>query len=236
MNPGKTPVVCTKCAGSNYRLTKVGSCVWDQSSSCSNGTYFDPNKYDDRFWDNTTFCIACPQNCTACSYVDILQYPLCSFCKSGYKLTISGTCVNKTSNESSCPVGTYEQELECKDCPTNCAQCSYDVLLDAVACQACRSGYIYDAKSGCQAEKLCDKGFYTKQKVDPTDTACYPCDKNCAYCYFDKTELIQKCGECLNSVDYVLNNKGVCMSVYCPVGQVFNPNVDSGCESCPVQC
>ena len=193
---------CTSCPEGKY-LKSDKTCV--EAGGCGDGNYADKK---------TWTCKACSeiQGCTACTYNDQLQKPVCSACTTGGKTLIKteldGTtaCVDAAGCATDNVDGSHflnqarDKCLLCSDDKTdasnppnkgikNCSRCKKENAGANPVCSACLEGYV-------------------KKTADNT---CEACGNNCATCA----------------------TKGQCDS--CPPGFLHNAGAHS-CTACAPNC
>ena len=180
---------CTSCKGNTF-LKSDKTCVTD--SQCDQGTYADKK---------TWTCKACSEitGCTACTYNDQLQKPVCSACTAGGKTLIkteldgTTTCVDAAGCAANAQAGTHfltktsDKCLLCNDVSDTgeaankgvegCGKCKKENSNTAPACTECLEGYI---------GKPVDSS--------PGTVTCSPCHKNCATC--SEATIENKCTKC----------------------------------------
>ncbi|ESU42692.1 Superfamily II DNA and RNA helicase, partial [Giardia duodenalis] len=166
---------CTACLEGKYLKSDSHTCV--EASGCNGATYADPT---------TNECKSCANDipeCTACTYSDSLQKPVCSACggsKPLLKTAIDGTttCVDAAG----CPTGGMNF---LSDSPKACLLCNDTTgtgnNLGKEGCMTCTKS------SGAPVCSACLSGYYG------TDT-CTKCAANCATCTSNQ---IDTCTACL---------------------------------------
>ncbi|KWX11113.1 hypothetical protein QR46_4933 [Giardia duodenalis assemblage B] len=163
---------CTACLEGKYLKSDSHTCVDGTGDTCGQGKYADPT---------TNECKSCATDipeCTACTYSDTLQKPVCSACggsKPLLKTAIDGTttCVDDTG----CAVGNTHIVDNAK-----CLRCGDDANGGLAGCNTCSS------KTTCTT---CQDGYVKNNG----GSACESCGSNCATC--TKTNDMSTCTGCL---------------------------------------
>ncbi|ESU41145.1 Variant-specific surface protein [Giardia duodenalis] len=201
---------CTACLEGKY--LDGTSCV--DASSCTGAKYPNPK---------TNKCIQCATDipeCTACTYSDSLQKPVCSACggsKPLLKTAIDGStsCVNVDG----CKSGSTHFVNDSSD---KCIPCN-DTTTETDANDKGKEGCMTCAKNGgapvCSA---CLEGYFTNDN----GVTCTKCADNCATCSEANNE--NRCLTCMTGLFLVTedaNKKCV------PCGDTANGGID-GCAEC----
>ena len=105
-------------------------------------------------------CINCPSNCDSCEYNSETKSTRCLKCESGYTFNSVHECTSCGEgcrecyiNEDNKPIcqacysGRFFEGNQCLICPSNCAQCSYDIEKSESICSRCDSNYILDSEN-----------------------------------------------------------------------------------------
>ncbi|ESU40305.1 NAD synthase [Giardia duodenalis] len=199
---------CTSCPEGKY--LNGNTCVED----CGNGKYADPT---------TNECKSCATDipeCTACTYSDSLQKPVCSACNSAeqnklLKKNTDGTttCVNAAGCATDNQAGTHFLSTDSQKCIL-CNDKNDTNNQGIEGCGMCKKASASDANPTCTA---CIAGYYNS--ASGGTATCVACGANCATCtqagddkcdtckpgYFMKTS--SGPGQCFACDD--ANNQGV---------------------------
>jgi uncharacterized protein YneF (UPF0154 family) len=105
-------------------------------------------------------CINCPSNCDSCEYNSETKSTRCLKCESGYTFNSVHECtscgvgcrecyINEDNKPicQACDSGSFLEGNQCLICPSNCAQCSYDIEKSESICSRCNSYSILDSEN-----------------------------------------------------------------------------------------
>ena len=178
---------CTACLEGKY-LKSDKTCV--EASGCSGATYADPT---------TNECKSCATEtsipeCTACTYSDSLQKPVCSACNNAkqnklLKKNTDGTttCVNAAGCATDNQAGSHFLSTDSQKCIL-CNDKSDTSNQGIEGCGMCKKASASDANPTCTA---CIAGYYNS--ASGGTATCAACGANCATCSKDDPN---KCSTC----------------------------------------
>ena len=179
-----TPQTCDTCSlgytlsGSTCSKTCSGSQVFIDGVGCTGSCN------SEQFKTKDGICYDCPTNCASCYS---LFEGTCLSCKSGFVLTVEGSC------ESSCPSGQYKDGSTCKKCGPFCESCS-----SSESCSKCITGFEFSTNA-TQCVRPCGSYLYFDKKTEICEKCaigCYLCNE-IDDCYQCETGLYVNFGECV---------------------------------------
>ena len=137
------------------------------------------------------------------------------FCDDCINLQMASTlaCVDE------CPVGTYKNLHMCRNCPSNCLNCT-----DNLTCLHCQHNYGITNNGTCH--RLCPlQAYYIK-----LTKSCDLCDASCLDCIGPNST------DCISCFSHHSLEDGQCiLNTTCPTGQFFN-QIDIECIPCIDNC
>lgn len=180
---GSLSTDCTSCQ-SQFLLVNQ-RCVVRDSTSCSEGEYFDHRSHE---------CHLCHETCASCIGRDDNQ---CIRCYNNSRLSPDGMCIDSRHSRS-CNSGQYlnNSNFECTNCPTHCSNCS-----DSETCSSCHDGYFL---IGGNCRSICPQNTTTDvQNQLCIETKCHPSCLNCSgheptHCISCHQGQLLFDGQCLN--------------------------------------